>query len=181
MGKEKELIRNPFGKAVDAGEIPGWEGSTVLKSVVLDPRWREGEKKGMASQADLVLVKPGKGIAVVECKQKKDAKHAALEQVLMYGEMAQTVGPEQLAQRLRMAKVLEGCKAKDDEVVLRTVEAMEGQRNGIHHMVVVERWGSKALPNTLGLTARLINRALEKVDVPGVQIYAMDEARFISR
>lgn len=181
MGKEKTEVKIPFSRMVEEGKVDGWDGATVLKSVVLDPRWEEGKKKGYASQADLVLVKPGKGIAIVECKRKTagGAKHGAVEQALMYGEMASTIGTEELIRRLQMAKVQDGCGDKDDAVLQRTVEAMEGRREAIQHIVAFERWGSKALPSTVGLTVKLINRALAEVDVPVVQIFAIDEGGFI--
>ena len=128
-----------------------------------------------------MLVKPGKGIAIVECKRKisGEAKHGAVEQALMYGEMASAIGAKELIQRLQMAKVLEGCRDKDDNVIRRTVEAMEGRRDAIHHIVAFEHWGTKTLPSTVGLTVKLINRALETLDVPVVQVFAIDEGGFI--
>ena len=179
MGAKKEGkdIRDPFGVAVQEGHLSGWDGAVVLRGVDLDPR--EGGSSGFHSEADLVLVKPGVGIAIVECKRKASsaAKHGMVEQVLMYGEMANELlqhGKDRLAARLISSKPGKGCAAPDSDAIERTVNGMSG-RTDIHHLVVLDRWGSHHLPQTVGLTLRMLNRALPPAGVPPVQVFTIKD------
>jgi len=174
MSKESRDVRDPFGLAVDAGKLEGWEDAAVLRSVVVDPRWKEGKKRGMASQADLVLVKPGKGIAIVECKLKTgEAKHGMLEQVLMYGEMANDLGADELGNRLAMAEPGKGCRKYPESFIRDTVSGMTG-RQSIHHITVLDRWGRSTLPNTVGRTLKRLNAALAAVNVPEIEVLTIE-------
>ncbi|MBI4816588.1 MAG: hypothetical protein HY791_10030 [Deltaproteobacteria bacterium] len=134
---------------------------------------------GFASKADLVLVKAGVGISIVECKLKTNggAKHGCLEQVLMYGEMAECLREKgELAHRLETSKAGEGCKETPVEVIDSVITGLT--RASIRHVVVFDTWGKESLPNTVGRTVRLINRALTAVGVPGIGIFARDDSKF---
>lgn len=177
--KEKYDVRIPFGHAVRDGLVPGWEGSLVLKNVCFDPRWKPGRK--MKSEADLVLVKPGKGIAVVECKLKTGAaKYGAVEQVLMYAEQArEAIRTDTLYERLGRAEVSEGCGEMDEDNVRDVVEHIGDRRDRIQHIVALDKWGSNTLPNTVALTLKMLNPALEKGGIPVVRVYSLEDGGFI--
>ena len=168
---ERKGIRDPFSKAVADGKVDGWQDSWVFKSVQV------GVKKGggWTQEADLVLVRRTGEIGVVECKltRSSQSKHGMLEQVLLYRELVGRLKPEEFIKRLEGREIsVPGLKATP-QAFKSALLNLKSENPSIVPVVVVDRWG-KTANRTAGLTLDLLNRCLPGIQIPSVQVFAVN-------